>query len=70
MIEEIPEEVQFKCPQCKAPCILYPKRKPYAVVHALPTCKLWQKVPKQRTTAQFLIDAGVHLHVPGSTVSN
>jgi hypothetical protein len=63
---EIPERVDFPCGACGAPCVMFPRNKPIAVQHALPACKRWKQVPNKVTTEQFLIEAGAHLHVPGS----
>lgn len=62
---ETPERVEFPCPHCKASCVMWPRSKPLAVQHSLPTCKGWQRVEgKKDDLERFLIKAGVHLLVP------
>jgi hypothetical protein len=59
------------CPECKRDVRFFPRAKPIVIEHQKPTCKLWQQVEaKKRTPAQFLIDCGVHLLVPGSEQAN
>lgn len=63
LIEELPEQVEFKCPQCKASCIFRPSSR--GVQHALPTCRAWQRIEgKKDDVERFLIKAGLHLLVP------
>jgi predicted RNA-binding Zn-ribbon protein involved in translation (DUF1610 family) len=62
---EIPERVDFACPQCGSACVMYPRNKPMAVQHSLPTCKLWDRVQgKKEDVERFLVKAGVHVLVP------
>lgn len=62
---DVPECVDFDCPHCKGPCVMFPRSKPVAVQHGLPTCKGWQRVEKKKDDLErFLIRAGVHLLIP------
>lgn len=49
LIELQPERVDYKCPDCGEPCVLWPRHMPWATQHAVPTCAGWNKVgtPKQ-----------------------
>lgn len=58
----VPERLDFICPQCQQPCILFPRGEPMAAVHAMPTCSEWTRIElKQRPLADFLKDAGVKM---------
>lgn len=70
---EIPERHDFDCPRCGKPCVMWPRTKPIAVQHSLPTCKAWKQIEglpkdrvdgKKRELENFLIEAGVWLLVP------
>lgn len=58
----VPEQIPFKCPECGAPCILYPRGQPMAAVHGMPTCSEWKTVEEgKRLLADYLKDAGVKM---------
>lgn len=64
LIEEVPEQKEFTCPDCGRSCIIYPRHKPVAVVHAEPRrdCRSWRNIEdKKDDLERFLIKAGVHL---------
>lgn len=62
---EAPASQQFACPDCKGPCVIYPRLKPVGVQHSIPTCRTWQLVSKDKAElGRYLIKAGVHLLVP------
>ncbi len=64
-VEELPEQVEFPCPSCKRSCLMFPRTKPIAVQHALPTCRSWKLIEgKKDDIERFLIKAGVHLLLP------
>lgn len=57
---EVPNEIDFACPDCGASCKTFPKTR--AVVHAIPTCAAWQRVGKDRDKmSMFVIRGGVEL---------
>lgn len=65
-VHALPDSVvEFACPECSANVRMYPQRKPLGVEHALPTCKLWQRIEEKKDDLpRYLIKAGVHIHVP------
>lgn len=65
---EIPERVEFTCWKCRGSCLVFPRAKPAAVQHALPTCTEWRRVAaNMEDVERFLIKCGAHLLVPAST---
>ena len=62
-----PNEVDFACPDCGAPCKLWPNSKPMCAQHAEPSkaCKSWGRIVGQKDDlARFLIKAGLQMHLP------
>jgi len=62
-----PEEVDFKCFKCGAPCKLFPRKTPMAAVHAetdekgnkLPVCEAWEESKTKDRLYTFLKHCGL-----------
>jgi hypothetical protein len=64
---EIPERHEFACYKCGGSCVMFPRSKPIAVQHSLPTCKAWQRVEKKLDHVEgFLTKSGADLLIPKS----
>lgn len=70
-LAELPNQLEFKCWQCGASCLLWPHTNPMAVQHALPGCPAWTEVEAQIVigkkpifTKDFLERCGVKLLQP------
>jgi len=71
LIVEVPEKQEFSCWKCGGTCVVWPRNKPIAVQHSLPTCSEWQRSEQSITVGappvfmeQFLEKCGVQLLVP------
>lgn len=58
-------EINFDCPECKAPVRMRPLETPISVEHAIPACEAWAKIEGKRDDLErYLIKAGADIHVP------